>query len=323
MITNKLALVVESEARTASNGKPFVTMRLRSESGTEYSGCKMWDCSEAPTGVIRILKGKRDEYQGNAQIIVDVWEPAGDVDLTMFEPKCAIPLNHEGNVEQYTRLLANITDLDLMYWIAEFTTYWSEHDISGEERPDKGILGSAPGARYIHHAYRHGYLQHIVEVTTHARNMGVVHGLHDREMDLLTAGCLIHDIGKWEETDVIDGVRYEDTAENKTHGWSSTAHLILGSQMLAIYFHKKPKIEWDNYLVLQNIILSHHGSFGPVPPAYQVAEIAHFADNASATINRMQLNLVGKDIVVKDPVRRRYMNLAPYPAASENVNEES
>ena len=53
-----------------------------------------------------------------------------------------------------------------------------------------------PAARTVHHAYRSGLLEHILAVARSALTLGAAYGA---DQDLLTAGALLHDIGKLEE----------------------------------------------------------------------------------------------------------------------------
>ena len=53
-----------------------------------------------------------------------------------------------------------------------------------------------PAAQTVHHAYRGGFLEHILSVARSALTLGTAYGANK---DLLTAGALLHDIGKLEE----------------------------------------------------------------------------------------------------------------------------
>jgi 3'-5' exoribonuclease len=55
-----------------------------------------------------------------------------------------------------------------------------------------------PAARAVHHAYRGGFLEHVLKM---ARAGRVLANEYDANADLVVAGALLHDIGKLEELD--------------------------------------------------------------------------------------------------------------------------
>ncbi|HEX5437883.1 MAG TPA: HD domain-containing protein [Gemmatimonadaceae bacterium] len=134
-----------------------------------------------------------------------------------------------------------------------------------------------------HHAKLGGLLLHVWEVTRIAR--GIAQTMR-ANVDLVTAGALLHDVGKVEAYDVSLG------------GFARTApgylieHVVLGCLMLehrlAALDH--PLCTEEQRLELEHIILSHHGTleFGsPVRALTLEAEIVHWADESSAKSNDM------------------------------------
>lgn len=134
----------------------------------------------------------------------------------------------------------------------------------------------APGTG--HHAALGGLLQHTCEVVAIARQMARIAKADD---ELVVAGALLHDIGKTQcyawETGVFD------TNERGR----LVGHVVQGLIMLreAIQRASAPPCTADEQLLIEHLILSHHGQleFGsPVRPLTLEAEILHFADDASA-----------------------------------------
>ena len=92
---------------------------------------------------------------------------------------------------------------------------------------------------------------------------------------------LLHDIGKLECYSWESGV-FDTTERGRLVG-----HVVQGVIMLqrAIAARAEPPCTHDEQLILEHLILSHHGKleFGsPVKPLTLEAEILHFADDASA-----------------------------------------
>ncbi|MDZ4257518.1 MAG: HD domain-containing protein [Gemmatimonadales bacterium] len=134
----------------------------------------------------------------------------------------------------------------------------------------------APGTG--HHAAIGGLLQHTSEVVSIGRQMArVAHA----DAELVVAAAMLHDIGKLESYSWETGV-FDTTERGRLIG-----HIVLGAMMLRerIGAAAPPPCTGDEQLILEHLVLSHHGElqFGsPVRPLTLEAEILHYADNASA-----------------------------------------
>jgi len=134
-----------------------------------------------------------------------------------------------------------------------------------------------PASPAGHHALLGGLLKHTAEVATIARAISRVAGA---DADLVLAGVLLHDIGK------LEAYRW-DTHFETTDAGALIGHVCLGSLMLdrALAAASSPPCTELERLILQHLILSHHGKHeygSPVLPLTLEAEVLHFADNASA-----------------------------------------
>jgi 3'-5' exoribonuclease len=151
--------------------------------------------------------------------------------------------------------------LDLFYADAEFRERYAR----------------CPASLAGHHALLGGLLKHTTEVATIARAIGRASGA---DADLVLAGVLLHDIGK------LESYRW-DTHFEMTEAGMLMGHVVLGSLMLdrAVAEAATAPCTDDEILLLQHLILSHHGRFeygAPVLPMTLEAEVLHYADNASA-----------------------------------------
>lgn len=136
-----------------------------------------------------------------------------------------------------------------------------------------------PGSPGVgHHAALGGLIQHVCEVVVIGRQMAKV--AHADE-ELVTAGAMLHDIGKLESYTWEEGV-FDTTETGRLIG-----HVVLGAMMFREAANKAtpPVCTPEEAMLLEHMILSHHGKLeygSPVRPLTLEAEILHFADDASA-----------------------------------------
>jgi 3'-5' exoribonuclease len=139
----------------------------------------------------------------------------------------------------------------------------------------------APGAPRGHHAQIGGLLMHVVEVGSIARaSAKTMRG----DVDLVTTGALLHDIGKV-ETYTITAAGFDFT-----QGGFLLQHIVLGSLMLDRRLRTLPEgtLSEAQELELQHFIQSHHGiqeHGAAVRPMTLEAELLHWADQSSANGN--------------------------------------
>jgi 3'-5' exoribonuclease len=135
--------------------------------------------------------------------------------------------------------------------------------------------GSCPASTVGHHAELGGLLRHTCEVGSIARGIAQSCGA---DRDLVTAGALLHDIGKLE-------AYAWDTGFSVTEPGALLGHVALGMLMFARRTAGWAPLADRERWIVQHLIASHHGKleFGAsVPPMTLEAEVLHYADNASA-----------------------------------------
>lgn len=138
-----------------------------------------------------------------------------------------------------------------------------------------------PAAQTVHHAYRGGFLEHILSVARSALTLGAAYGANQ---DLLTAGALLHDFGKLEELEYDGSTSY--TREGNLIG-----HVALGAMMVRSAMASIPEFPEILRTQIEHLILSHHGhkEFGaPVEPMTIEAMILSTADDLDAKINQVR-----------------------------------
>lgn len=141
----------------------------------------------------------------------------------------------------------------------------------------------APAATAMHHAYRHGLLEHTVHVARVAR--AVLPLYPEVDPGLVMAGVLLHDVGKT--------IEYEgELAATKSRTGILQGHVVLGYRLVRQGAMKaKPALEPEVLERLEHIILSHQGelewgaaALACTPEALFVAQ----CDNFDAKLGMVQ-----------------------------------
>jgi 3'-5' exoribonuclease len=139
----------------------------------------------------------------------------------------------------------------------------------------------SPAAVAMHHAYRHGLLEHTVHMARACRALLPLY--REVDPDLALAGVLLHDTGK--------AIEYEGTlATKRSRRGILQGHVVLGYQ-LARKAAIKARLDADRIERLEHIILSHQGEpewgaavYAATPEAVFVSMI----DNLDAKMGMVQ-----------------------------------
>jgi len=135
-----------------------------------------------------------------------------------------------------------------------------------------------PAAKNMHHAYAGGLLEHTLSIVKTCDLLSKHYSFLNR--DILLAGAMLHDIGKLKE--MKGGLATEYTTPGQLVG-----HLVIGSQMIEKAIGSIPEFPEETKLLLQHLVLSHHGKleFGsPVKPATLEALVLHSLDILDANL---------------------------------------
>ena len=273
-----LLVVKKLAAKTASNGNPFFSVELGDRTGS--FGCTVFGDSPvfetlkaAGDGAVVRIEGKIDFYQGrlSPRLIKATVLPEAELgapglleNLVETAPEDAEALWTEFNgfIEALGHAELRATVRAVFDEIGE-TFKWS------------------PAAVAMHHAYRHGLLEHTIHM---ARACRVLLPLYPEvHADLAMAGVLLHDTGK--------AIEYEGTlATKRSRRGILQGHVVLGYQ-LARKAGMKAKLAPALLERLEHIILSHQGEpewgaavYAATPEAVFVSMI----DNLDAKMGMVQ-----------------------------------
>lgn len=263
-------LVREVDTRTYQGDKTMTTLTLGNASGTIRSA-PFWEQDQhvvagVKAGDVAQVIGEVGAYKDQRQLQITSLRvlPRGKVDWADLLPSAGDVTRYWETVDKWRAEIAGPrlrAVLALFYDDDDFRRRYSE----------------CPASTVGHHAELGGLLKHTVEVGSIGRHIAKV---ARADQDLVTAGVLLHDIGKLEAYR-WDGL-FAPTDRNALYG-----HVVLGALMLddAVRSAEPMPCTEQELDILMHLVLAHHGKleFGaPVEPKTLEAEIVHYADNASA-----------------------------------------
>lgn len=268
-----LFMVREVARGETKNGSPFLSLILIDASG-EISG-RVWDNADrylplCKPGAIISLRGQSQSYKGVVQLRVDYLEKgeATAEEMAQFIP--AAPGDLKEMLAELTRLAKSIANPPLRDLVLAFLT----------DRRLAGLFKKAPAAKYMHHAYLGGLLEHTLGLTRLAEAVAGLYPAIDRS--LLLAGAITHDLGKLVEFN-YDSYPYDYSDRGRLVG-----HMVLGTELLRKLADSIPDFPEETLTRLQHLVLSHHGehAFGaPTLPMMLEAFVLHFLDNLDSKVN--------------------------------------
>ncbi|WP_336045769.1 3'-5' exoribonuclease YhaM [Solibacillus ferritrahens] len=265
-------LIKEAKKGVTTVGKPFMSLILQDRSGDIEA--KLWDTNEEHENLYRaqvIVKvgGEIHDYRGKNQLRVKQIRPTREeegVQISDLLPTSAIP--KEQLFEELNQYFFQIQNPN----ISRLTRYIVK------KFQDELII--FPAATKNHHDYASGLIDHVVSMLKLSEAICDLYPTLNR--DLLYAGVILHDVGKVIELSGPVGTMY--TVEGNLLG-----HISIMVNEIGQAAHEL-KIEGEEVMLLQHLVLSHHGKEewgSPKKPMIQEAEILHYIDNIDAKMNML------------------------------------
>lgn len=146
----------------------------------------------------------------------------------------------------------------------------------------EAALRDWPAAQTIHHAYRSGFLEHIVKMADVGRFLARAYEANE---DLVLAGVVLHDIGKLQE------LAYEAGAASYTRDGNLIGHIALGLILVRETAQSISGFPLELRTHLEHLVLSHHGTKehgSPVEPKTIEAFILSAVDDLDAKLNQVR-----------------------------------
>lgn len=263
------------DRKTSTKGDSYLDITLGDSDGE--INAKLWRYvpeihGEYTANEIVKVRGLISEYNGNDQLRIerirhteqsdnvkpeDFVKSADYSGEDMFNEliKIADSFN-DGDLKAIVTAILNNNRLQILYW---------------------------PAAFKLHHAVRGGLLLHTLSIVRLAQSVCKIYPFVDEE--LLISGAILHDIAKLQEYTVADsGIATGYSVEGNLLG-----HLTMGA-MLVNEYAKKLNINKKTAMLLEHMLLSHHGEpdFGAaVRPGFIEAELLSELDLMDSRIYEM------------------------------------
>jgi 3'-5' exoribonuclease len=270
-------LCTQKDVRQGRGGELFVAVSLQDRTGlvrarifSEAARLR----EEFDSGDFVKVQGRTELFNGRLQLVIENIRrvnPDQDRGQGFREEDCVLsaPRPVEEMWKELDELLLHVRDPFVRELLQRIT---AEHAVK---------LRIWPAALTVHHAYRSGFLEHILSVARSALTLGAAYGANQ---DLLTAGALLHDIGKLEELEY-------DRSTSYTREGNLVGHVTLGVMMARATMTAIPDFPDVLRTQIEHLIVSHHGhkEFGaPVEPMTIEAMILSAADDLDAKINQVK-----------------------------------
>ena len=269
---NGTFLASQVEKRTANNGNDYLRTVLKDKSGESIIALQ-FDAPQSNFDAIKSgttveVRGDAQEYRGSTNVKITSIEPARE----QWDASELLPRSEQSESEMRASLDQFVQRINNPNIRAVTERVLSNPDV--EER-----LGRWPAAMRRHHAHIGGLLEHVLEVLTIADTVGSLYP--DLDMDLVFAGCIVHDIGKVVELGMEADIDYTPTG-------IMVGHVTLGDEMVSRAC-EDTGCPVETALQLRNIVLSHHGTLewgSPVLPKTAEAVAVHYIDQVSSQVRQ-------------------------------------
>lgn len=263
-------LLKKCDEKNAKNGSTYLDIILSDKDGEMPA--KLWDYKGEnlfETGMVVKIRGTVEQYNGHDQFRISQIRPASSTDD--YNLSDIVPSSEVGGEQIFDMIINRVNafkDDDLKNIVLEILN------------DKKDLMITCPAAFKLHHAIVGGLMLHTISIVRMAEEICKIYPNIDKE--LLLSGAILHDVAKtWEfelsKTGLVKGY----TTEGELIG-----HLVKG----AIYIEeaaKKLNIKSEKVVLLQHMVLSHHGEpeFGAaVRPLFLEAEILSDLDSLDAKI---------------------------------------
>ena len=264
--------------KTAANGNPYLSTELGDRTGsfvcTVFSDSPAFETVRgAEEGAVLRVEGKAETYQGRlspkltrASVVPQEELQSPEVIANLVETP---PEDAELLWREFGAFVDSVAHAELRATVRNVV------DEVGE------TFRTAPAATMMHHAYRHGLLEHTVHMARAARALLPLYG--DVDPDLAMAGVLLHDAGKT--------IEYEGPlAARRGRRGILQGHVVLGYQLVR-KAALKARLDPERTERLEHIILSHQGKLewgAAAMAATPEAVFVSMVDNLDAKMGMVQ-----------------------------------
>lgn len=256
--------ITDVKSAQDKNGKPYYDLLLADKTGRIKA--KIWsdhfnlvNRNALQVGHVAAFTGRVDEFRGIPQLSITQVEDVDESKLDDF-----LESSRFSSDEMWAELLGLVEDIKDPSLKQLLKSVIADPEM-------EHALKFFPAGVYIHHGFRSGLLQHILEII--AVSKSIERFYPEVDYDLVVAGAILHDIGKSKEFK-LTGVATEFTIDGVFVG-----HLVMSYEIMLKHVPEdmNPRL----LLKLKNLLLSHNGKLelgSPVLPVTQEASLHSAAD---------------------------------------------
>lgn len=266
--------IANAQLGQTKTNKPFLKCLIGDRTG--QLAARMWSIEPAhfrrlPTDGFVYIEGETQPYQGELQLILHSIDPIEPTQEQLFD---LIPRSKFDPDEMFAEVCTLLDSLQHVAAKALARVYLDDAHLMGAFR-------IAPAAKSMHHAYLGGLLEHTLMLMRLADRICPIYPKINRDIVLL--GLFLHDLGKTRELIYDRAFGYTDRGE-------LIGHIVDGAIMLHDKSQQVMRLTGQRLppnfvLILQHIILSHHGvpEFGAAKvPMSPEALLVSMLDNLDA-----------------------------------------
>ncbi|GAA0471139.1 3'-5' exoribonuclease YhaM [Alkalibacillus silvisoli] len=265
-------LIKSVDKGVTSSGKPFLTIIFRDRTGEIEA--KLWEATKedeeslVAESIVQV-QGEIRQFRGKNQLNIRQIRLSNEMDGVKVEDFIEkAPVELDEMKDYLTQMIFALENPNIQRIVRNILKKYSDD------------LFTFPAATKNHHEYASGLIHHIISMLKIARQMKDLYP--EINSDLLYAGIILHDIGKVKELSSPASPTY--TLEGKMLGHISIMvdEISLTAEELGI--------EGEEVMLLQHLVLSHHGKGewgSPKAPIVREAELLHLIDMIDAKMNMM------------------------------------
>jgi 3'-5' exoribonuclease len=260
-------------------------LRLQLKDRSAVVEARLWQGAEAAAAGVRDgwpvkVEGVAELYHGRLQVRIRRLRPAGKSEA---DPERLMAVTQRSVPDMWQRVQAALQGVGDPFVKALLDRFFDDRGFCRK-------LAQAPAARRVHHACWGGLLAHLVELLELAEPLLRLYPALDR--DLLTAGILLHDLGKLEEVACEWDVALTDAGR-------LLGHTVLSLQAVAAAMATIDGFPESLRLQLLHLLAAHHGQLewgAPRRPKTLEAVALHHLDNLSAQVDRFDSLLAARRV---------------------------
>ena len=265
-------LIKQSTKAFTTTGNPFMTLVLQDKSGDIEA--KLWDTNEEhetlyySEAIVRV-GGEIQHYRGKNQLRIKSIRPIKvDETISISDLVPSAEKSKEVLLEELMQFFFEMKNPDIQRI--------TRHLLKKHQQ----AIMTYPAATKNHHDYVSGLIDHVVSMLKLGKSLCDLYPSLNK--DLLYAGIILHDVGK--VTELSGPIATTYTIEGNLLG-----HITIMVNEIA-KAAEELKIEGEEVMLLQHMVLSHHGKEewgSPKKPMLREAEILHYIDNIDAKMNML------------------------------------